>query len=142
MRTVYLRRAEAIFKACFGENHLLKHREFLVNAVTDGRASSSAWCDSFVDLMDERMVYGATQFDSATPDGSVNPWGKFMMYSVSCKQLNLFRHRPDLISNRQWYWLRNVVSAACFARVANFGNCDYSHASYSGGGVHPAALIY
>ncbi len=56
MRTVYLRRAEAIFKACFGENHVLKHREYLVNAVKDGKASGGAWCDSFVELMDERMV--------------------------------------------------------------------------------------
>ena len=142
MRTVYLRRAEAIFKACFGENHVLKHREFLVNAVKDGRASNSVWCDSVVELMDERMVYGATQFDSSTPDGSVDPWGTFMMYSVSCKQLNLFRHRPDLISNRQWYWLRNVVSAACFAGVRDGGDCNYSAASNSGGGVRPAALIY
>ena len=142
MRTVYLRRAEAIFKACFGENHVLKHREFLVNAVKDGRGSNSIWCDSTVELMDERMVYGATQFDSATPDGSVDPWGTFMMYSVSCKQLNLFRHRPDLISNRQWYWLRNVVSAACFALVLYSGHCNCNHASNAGGGVRPAALIY
>lgn len=144
MRTVYLRRAEAIFKACFGENHVLKHREYLVNAVKDGKASGGAWCDSFVDLMDERMVYGATQFDSSAPDGSggtaVN--ASFHRYSVSCKQLNLFRHRPDLISNRQWYWLRNVVSAACFADVDSNGDCSYSDASHSGGGVRPAALIY
>ncbi len=110
MRTKYLRRAEAIFKACFGENHVLSHREYLVNAVANGRASGGAWCDSYVELMDERMAYGAPIFDSGSPDGTTVP----NRYSVSCKQLNLFRHRPDLISNRQWYWLRNVVSAAWF----------------------------
>ena len=139
MRTVYLRRAEAIFKACFGENHVLKHREYLVNAVANGKASAGAWCDSFVDLMDERMVYGAPIFDSASTDGGDTIPSR---YSVSCKQLNLFRHRPDMISNRQWYWLRNVVSAASFAGVSSNGHCSSYNASYSGGGVRPAALLY
>ena len=139
MRTVYLRRAEAIFKACFGENHVLKHREYLVNAVANGKASAGAWCDSFVDLMDERMVYGAPIFDSASTDGGDTIPSR---YSVSCKQLNLFRHRPDMISNRQWYWLRNVVSAACFASVSYYGGCSCNYASHSGGGVRPAALLY
>ena len=137
MRTVYLRRAEAIFKACFGESHVLKHREYLVNAVTDGRASGGAWCDSYVELMDERMVYGAPQFDSASTEGGNTILNR---YSVSCKQLNLFRHRPALISNRQWYWLRNVVSAGCFANVNNNGNCNYNNASNSGSGVRPDSL--
>lgn len=142
MRTVYLRRAEAIFKACFGENHVLKHREYLVNAVTDGIASAGAWCDSYIELMDERMVYGAPNFDSSSPDGSggTEVYKKFHRYSVSCKQLNLFRHRPDLISNRVWYWLRNVVSAGCFANVNNNGNCNYNNASPSGSGVRPNSL--
>ena len=139
MRTVYLRRAEAIFKACFGENHVLKHREYLVNAVANGKASAGAWCDSFVDLMDERMVYGAPIFDSASTDGGDTIPSR---HSVSCKQLNLFRHRPDMISNRQWYWLRNVVSAAYFALVYYLGDCGYYYASGSGGGVRPAALLY
>ena len=139
MRTVYLRRAEAIFKACFGEDHVLKHREYLVNAVANGRASAGAWCDSFVELMDERMVYGSLIFDSASTDGGDTIPHR---YSVSCKQLSLFRHRPDLISNRQWYWLRNVVSAACFACVCDSGYCPCNIASYAGGGVRPAALIY
>ena len=139
MRTVYLRRAEAIFKACFGENHGLKHREYLVNAVANGKASAGAWCDSFVDLMDERMVYGAPIFDSASTDGGDTIPSR---YSVSCKQLNLFRHRPDMISNRQWYWLRNVVSAAYFASVDPGGHCLSNHASLSGCGVRPAALLY
>ena len=139
MRTVYLKRAEAIFKACFGEAHILKHREYLVNAVTDGRASGGAWTDCLVELLDERQAYGSLIFDSASTDGGDTIPNR---YSVECKQLNLFRHRPDLISNRQWYWLRNVVSAACFAGVRPGGYCNYYNASCAGGGVRPAALIY
>ena len=104
-----------------------------------GRASGGAWCDSVVELLDERMVYGVPIFDSASTDGGDTIPNR---YSVSCKQLNLFRHRPDLISNRQWYWLRNVVSAAFFATVNGRGLCDCDTASNAGGGVRPAALIY
>ncbi|MBQ7594173.1 MAG: hypothetical protein IJU48_07455 [Synergistaceae bacterium] len=137
MRTKYLRRAEAIFKACFGENHILSHREYLVNAVANGRASGGAWCDSVVELLDERMAYGAPIFDSASTDGGDTIPNR---YSVGCKQLNLFRHRPDLISNRQWYWLRNVVSAAYFADVISIANCSYNSASTAGSGVRPDSL--
>ena len=138
MRTVGLKRAEAIFKACFGENHVLSHREYLVNAVTDGKPSAGAWFDSLVELLDERQVYGSLIFDSGNPDGSTVP----NRYSVACKQLNLFRHRPDLIvSSRQWWWLRNVVSPASFAAVSNAGDCTYDSAS-NVCGVRPLALIY
>lgn len=138
MRLKYLRRAEAIFKACFGAGHVLTHREYLVNAVTDGRPSGGAWCDSVVELMDERMAYGSCIFDSGNPDGTT----VLNRYSVSHMQLAAFRHKKVLVSNRQWYWLRNVVSAAFFARVTPRGYCYYSNASLAGGGVRPAALIY
>ena len=139
MRMVHLRRAEAIFKACFGEDHVLKHREYLVNAVADGKPSAGAWCDSVVELMDERMVYGSLIFDSGNTDGGETIPNR---YSVECKQLNLFRHRPDLISNRQDYWLRNVVSASRFAGVGGFGYCFCNPATLAWPGVRPAALIY
>ena len=135
MRTVYMRRAEAIFKACFGENHVLKHRMLLTTAVTNGRPTGHAWCDSVVDLLNEPMVYGSYIFAPAN-DGTTIPY----RYTESKSQLALFRHRPDLISNRQWYWLRTVVSAACFANVNNNGNCNYNNASNSGSGVRPDSL--
>ncbi len=136
MRTKYLRRAEAIFKACFGDDHVLSHREYLVNAVTDGRPSAGAWCGSVVELMDERMVYGSCIFDSASTDGVTVP----SRYSVSHMQLAAFRHKKVLVNNRQWYWLRNVVSPAIFARVDARGHCTFRSASHVGG-VRPAALI-
>ena len=137
MYTTHLRRAEAIFKACFGEDHLLKHYEYLVNAVTNGRPSGGTWVERLVDLMDERMVYGSLIYDSGGSDGT----NVYNRYSVSQKQLNLFRHRPDLISNRQYYWLRNVVSGASFARVNTNGLCNINLA-FNSHGVPPAALIY
>ena len=136
MRTKHLRRAEAIFKACFGTDHILKHRMLLTNAVANGRPSGHAWCDSVCDLMNEEMVYGSPIFEPAN-DGTTIPY----KYTESNSQLNAFRHAKYLISNRQYYWLMNVVSAAYFAHVINHGECYYNNAS-NAYGVRPAALIY
>ena len=138
MRTVYMRRAEAIFKACFGADHVLKHRMLLTTAVANGKPSAGAWCDSYVDLMNEPMVYGS-YIHTPGNDGVTIPY----KYTESKSQLALFRHRPDLImiSSRQWYWLRDVVSAACFAFVRSDGVANDTSAS-NVNGVRPAALIY
>ena len=145
MRTKYLtgsqngvyRRAEAIIRACFGSDHILPHREYLVNAVTDGQPSGGAWFDSIVELLDEREVYGSLIFDSGASDGQTVR----NRYSIDKSQLPLFQHRPDLISSRMWYWLRNVVSPSYFANVGKYGSCAYSNAS-AVGGVRPAFLLY
>lgn len=136
MYTTYMATAKAKIKADFGSTHILAHREYLANAVANGKQSAGAWYDSEIELMTESMVYGAPHFAPAC-DGSTVPAN----YTIGCKQLNLFRHRPDLISNRQNYWLRDVVSAANFARVANYGNCDCTGAS-GANGVRPAFPIY
>lgn len=136
MYTTNMATAKAKIKADFGSAHILAHREYLANAVSNGKQSAGAWYDSEIELMTESMVYGAPHFAPAC-DGSTVPAN----YTVACKQLNLFRHRPDLISNRQNYWLRDVVSAANFASVGNGGTCYYNGASYAYG-VRPAFPIY
>ena len=149
MYTNNLRRAKALFTAAFGSGHILTHRDVLVNAVKDGKASGGAWLDNTVELMTEQMVYGGLIFDSSAPDGSggtkVNE--SFYRYTVSKSQLSLFRLRQDMTiagsgSSRAWYWLRNIVSGACFADVSHLGHANCTPASNSGGGVRPAALIY
>ena len=136
MRTKYLAAALSIFESFFGANHVLSYRDYLQNAVTSGRATGGAWYNCKVELMDERQVYGGLVFDSGSPDGSTVP----SRYTVATKQFALFRVAPWLVSNRQWFWLRNVVSAAYFASVDYGGNSGYIGASYVGG-VRPAALI-
>ena len=137
LRLIGMKRAEAIFKACFGADHVLKHREYLVNAVTDGKPTAGAWYDSYCEIPDERMVYGSCIFDSGNPDGQT----VYTRYTVSNAQLSAFRYAKYLISNRQYYWLRNVVSAAYFALVDGNGYCNFNIAS-NAYGVRPAALIY
>ena len=138
MYTKNLARAKALVAAAFGANHVLTHREYMQNAVANGRPSGGAWLNSNVELMTEQMVYGGKVFGVASDGGETVP----NLYTVSCKQLPLFAYRPDMISNRQWYWLRDVVNGLCFAHVLAPGYALYYYASHSGGGVRPAALIY
>jgi hypothetical protein len=129
-----LERAKTTIKSAFS-GHVLKHRIYLTNAVANGRASGGAWCDSEVDLMCEQMVYGSGIF-SPVSDGSNVPAN----YRVEKSQLPLFQHEPSRICNRATWWLRDVITASCFALVANGGIAYYSNASYSFG-VRPAFCI-
>lgn len=106
-----LTQAKTTFNTAFGSAHILNHREYLVNAVTNGKPTGSDWYDSTVDLMNENMVYGGRQF-SPMPDGS-DPWNTCRNYTVDKSQLPLFRLAPWMSFVRdQWCWLRDVVSAA------------------------------
>ena len=61
-------------------------------------------------------------------------------WTVDKSQYPLFAHDPHMISNRQYFWLRDVVSAEFFARVDSRGYADYGYASDSRG-VRPAFCI-
>lgn len=129
-----LKQAKTIIKSAFS-GHVLKHRIYLTNAVANGRASGGAWCDSEVDLMCEQMVYGSGIF-SPVSDGSNVP----VNYRVEKSQLPLFQHEPSRISNRNNWWLRDVITASNFANVGNYGDANYYGASASVG-VRPAFCI-
>ena len=134
MYTEGLEQAKTAIKAAFA-GHVLSHRVYLTNAVTDGHASAGAWFDSEVDLMNEQMVYGGSIFLPIANGSAV-----YTNYRVEKSQLPLFTHRPDMIANRVTYWLRDVVSASYFAYVDDSGVAYYSTASYSFG-VRPAFCI-
>lgn len=129
-----LEQAKTTIKSAFS-GHVLKHRIYLTNAVANGRASGGAWCDSEVDLMCEQMVYGSGIF-SPVSDGSNVPAN----YRVEKSQLPLFQHEPSRICNRNNWWLRDVITASCFADVADNGGAYYNGASHSLG-VRPAFCI-
>lgn len=131
-----LTQAKTTFNTAFGAAHILNHREYLVNAVTNGKPTGSDWYDSTVDLMNENMVYGGRQF-SPMPDGT-DPWNTCRNYTIDKSQLPLFRLAPWMSFVRnQWCWLRDVVSAAGFASCGGYGNADCPAAS-GAGGVWPA----
>jgi len=134
MYTEGLESAKSTIKTAFS-GHVLKHKIYLTNAVSNGRPSAGAWCESEVDLMCEEMVYGCGIF-RPTSDGSNVPTN----YRVEKSQLPLFQFRADLISNRVTYWLRDVVTAARFAYVGDGGRAGYTDAGTSRG-VRPAFCI-
>lgn len=134
-----LAQAKTTINNAFGSAHILNHRQYLVNAVTSGAPTGTDWYDSTVELMNENMVYGGRQF-SPMPNGATDPWNTCRNYTIDKSQLPLFHLAPWLICNRQWYWLRDVVSAAGFARVDSDGCAGCYIASYAGG-VRPVVGI-
>ena len=135
MYTEGLTQAKTTINSAFGEAHVLNHRQYLQNATTDGYASGGSWYDSTVELMTEQNVYGGKIFSNIQ-----NGTALANSYTVDKSQYPLFAFRPDMISNRQWYWLRDVVSASYFARVGGTGYANYNNAS-DAGGVRPAFSI-
>ena len=123
-----LANAKTIVNAAF-QGSVLTHREYLCNAVANGRPSGGAWFDSSIELPNESMMYGHPHF-SPTSDGSTVP----AIYTISKTQLALFMVCPRFIVNRSYnQWLRDVVSSAVFARVSSFGYTAYDGASASYG---------
>ena len=93
-----LENAKTIVNAAF-QGSVLTHREYLCNAVANGRPSGGAWFDSSVELPNEPMMYGHLHF-SPTSDGSTVPskWKestqKFMMNFLRY----IFEIQDDLIN--------------------------------------------
>ena len=135
MYTEGLAQAKTTINNAFGSSHILSHRQLLINAVTNGKPSGGSWCNSTVELMTEQNVYGGKIFGAGN-DGSTIPY----LYTIDKSQFPLFAHDPSMISNRQWSWLRDVVSAAYFARVGADGAADSNRASLVFG-VRPAFSI-
>ena len=123
-----LANAKTIVNAAF-QGSVLTHREYLCNAVANGRPSGGAWFDSSIELPNEPMMYGHPHF-SPTSDGSTVP----SIYTISKTQLALFMVCPRFIVNRSYnQWLRDVVSSALFALVDCYGITHCYGASYSSG---------
>lgn len=134
MYTSNLANAKTMINSAFG-SHVLTHREYLTNAVTNGYPSAGAWYDSNVELPNEIMIYGSLVFTPAG-DGSVI----VTRYTISKTQLALFAVAPKFANIRATYWLRDVVSSAYFANVSYYGTTAYDGASNSLG-VRPVFPI-
>lgn len=127
-----LANAKTIVNAAF-QGSVLTHREYLCNAVANGRPSGGAWFDSSIELPNEPMMYGHPHF-SPTSDGSTVP----SIYTISKTQLALFMVCPRFIVNRSYnQWLRDVVSSAAFALVGDSGVAGYCDGASDSNGVRP-----
>lgn len=139
MYTANLAAAKTTIENAFGSANILNHRELLANA-TKATAdptyeNAASWYDSTVVLMNERMVYGADIFHNSEVNGAIPT-----NYTIDKSQLALFRLDPSKICNRAGWWLRDVVSAACFAGIYITGDSTFTPASTSFG-VRPVFAI-
>lgn len=135
MYTEGLTQAKTTINTAFGASHVLNHRQLLPNAITNDYESGFSWYDSTVELMTEHNVYGGKIFKNALQGTSFA-----YSHTIDKSQYPLFAMRPDLISNRVTYWLRDVASATYFCYVYGSGIASYGGASYSVG-VRPAFSI-
>lgn len=136
MYTTNLEQAKTTINTAFGASHILNHREYLANemkATADPTYESGGnWYDSTVELMNERMVYGADVFHNVEVNGAIPT-----NYTIDKSQLALFALDPSRICNRAAWWLRCAVSAAYFADVSSTGNAYY-HGAGTARDVRPA----
>ena len=128
--------------SAFGADHILTFRDSITKAVNTSSISSGApfwtgassdwgWYAAQCNLMCERMVYGMPAFSSSAWDAG-----------IATRQFSAFRLSEKLINyNRQWWWLRDVVSSAYFAFVYGGGSAGTLGASSANVGVRPFALL-
>lgn len=142
MYTEYLTPFKTVINNDFGSGHILSHRQYLKNAVTNGYESAGEWKNSTIELMNELMVYGSNIFYNV-----INGTNVPQSQTIDKSQLSLFRLDKSKIvarndnNERYWYWLRDVVSSSAFAGVSGNGYASNNGAS-SANGVRPAFLIY
>lgn len=134
MYTSGMASAKASVSSAFSTS-LLTHREYLVNAVSSGYPSAGAWTDSSVELMNELMVYGSYIYTPGN-DGTVD----VKRYTISNRQLALFRVRPDFLLAGTGFWLRDVASGTHFCRVDSTGAATSTGAANSYG-IRPVFAI-
>lgn len=137
MYTEGLAEALSRFEAAFGSAHILSHRDYLENAVTNGVPSAGAWYDSKVELMNEVMAYGCYHYASMNHTPSS---GAVMKHTTAKQQFALFRLNPQALNNRLTYWLRDVVSNSYFAIISHSGYASFNGSSGSSG-VRPYAVV-
>ena len=128
--------------SAFGSSHILTFRDLITKTVDNNVASRGycgwtgasapweAWASVQCNLMTEHMVTGAPHYSSSGIDDE-----------ITTRQMSAFRLSERLINyNRQWWWLRNVVSSAYFAFVHGGGLAGAHDASVVLG-VRPFALL-
>ena len=86
--------------------------------------------------MTEQNVYGGKVMSPMGNGATV-----VANYTLDKSQFPLFALNPYMQSNRQTFWLRDVVSAADFAYVHDTGHAGSGAASLNNLGVRPAFSI-
>lgn len=117
-------------------NLVVYHRECFSNAVNPETyvPSNHIWVDSYADLLNEAMVYGAFVHSPTMTNGYNHDH-----ITIDREQLALFRLNPNAFG-RTSVWLRDVVMSSYFAGVNGIGNAGYNYAD-STNSVRPAFAL-
>ena len=117
-------------------NHLLKYREYISNAVTDGVPTGGEWVDTIYNIFNETMYYGTIV------NGANNAGAGLRNVGCSKNQIKLFMLDQSSMNRRADIWLRDVVSAPTFAYVSSYGRALGIGASTPWNGVLGYYLIH
>ena len=123
--------AEQKVIAAFGSTHVLNYRAMYPTTYTNGVATSWAWADACVELMNEVEVYGSNVF-AGMPGYETG---------ISKRQFSLFRLSSQFVNIRTTYWLRTVRPNGGISNVSLYGLANFYRASSAALGVRPFALI-
>lgn len=115
----------------FGSSNILTHSEYLINAVSSGAPSSGTHTNVDVLLPDEIMMFGC-KINSPMSSGGTNRMD-VKNYTISNRQLALFKYYDNFIWVGEDYWLRDVANSTQFCRVDAYGGATTSNASVSSG---------
>ncbi len=120
-----------ILKPIFNTNdHLLTHRDWLSNTVTNGIVTAGVWAGVVTALPTEAMIYNTRNFTSMTAAST----DVSRIHTTSHEQLSLLKLNGYFINpGRYWYWLRDVTNSLCFAASYGNGFTNYPSASLIGG---------
>ena len=110
---------DAIYNA-FGKSHILKHR-----AYQSISTSSSAWHYSYVELMNECMIYGCKIQTNNNYGEMIAPIQ--LPYFSMCPNERIARRGNA--GSRSSAWLSSINSVTSFCSVASTGSAGYNGAS-------------
>ena len=115
--TLGLEDAKSRIKSAFGSDYILKHKEYLVNSVTDGVPTGAVWTYSDVEIPNEYMIFGNSLIGSKK--SNISSAGNSVNYDagIDNTQLSLMRLYPYFIVANSAYWLRDAVNEYNFGFV-------------------------
>lgn len=131
-----LETAKSKIKQAF-PNHILPHKDFFVNEVTNGYPSKGSWYSSEIELPNEIMIYGSYIMSPSST-------GSYLVIrnTIDKSQLSAMKLNPSLMTvKNKSYWLRDVVSDKMFAVCYDGGIASASSAN-NDNGVRPVFAIY
>ena len=130
MKKSGLNQALETVKADFGADHIMTYKIYLTNATENGAASAGSVYDSQIDLMSERMVFGASAFGNGGYNAG-NDRGQLALFALDTT--------ASVIGVP--YFLRDVASVTCFAAV-HFDGYAVNWWAATPSEVRPAFCIY